>query len=315
MPRREAQAARAAGSGPSGTPPPNRIHDLTPDEALEYGVAKSPALVRPPVSLKFHSGRFGEAQILPSSIEVFEKALPQLAPLNDLFGTVMPERRRAAYFQEAERSRQQAWIWIRRQGWKGSTRVIRHDASRHMVAFRYPDGVDAESLKNILQHHGTNELYVSIGLRRARMFFASQLTAESLQADRLWLAPPDSVYQTQRRSHFRLRFEEPSAFQAGIALTTNAPLFNYSVVDLSANGCQLSVDRSRSKLFRPDTACARIVLGVYGRKIECQGVVRWKRGDRVGIQFVSLSKEEEEGLQLFVMEESLAYLKTHVLTE
>lgn len=268
---------------------------------------------RPSVSLANHSGVYGKHRASPERVKYFEKARPSLAPLRKVFEQVSGAEIKQRFMKEAQGHGHSALLWIARQKWKSQFEILSYDPSVGQLALKYPRGLSAQSLKLVFSSLKAEKLFASIALKRARLFFFENPNNLSFAVESLVLKSSAEMFQTQRRSHFRLRWDKPGSFRVLVAHEGAQILRDYVAVDISANGCQLIMGEAALKSVARGTVFPRVCFNIYGNSVECSGVVRWKKDDRVGIQFYNLGLDDEEGIQLFVMEESYNYLKEFVV--
>ena len=178
-----------------------------------------------------------------------------------------------------------------------------------IVSFRSPEYV--EGILRDLERTKNTHCFVSLALRRARVFFKVRVLGGYL--NELAIAIPDRMFEVQRRRNTRLKIgdDEQLIMKLWFEDTPAKAPIHARLVDLSAHGAGLSVAPSKQKFFAPKSSIKKIVLEINQRKIQLTGEVRntLKQKDRfrVGIEFHHVHSRDEQFLEFFVFERNRDY--------
>lgn len=258
---------------------------------------------------------FGTHKSDARRVSYLNKTMPHLAPVPKLFNTINSKSERQDLLHEAQGRKCVATLWTPQQKWKAHFSIQGYDANTEKLLLGYPSGSSSELIKNIFDTMKVKHLFISVPLGRTRIFFTDRFVESALLAGRFELKSPAEMFQTQRRSHFRLAWSEPAEFKVALTPDADSKPTEFMISDLSANGCQLILGKGSHAFLKRGKLFSKISFDIYKRRIECMAVVRWIKGNRVGLQFVQLSNQDEEGIQLFVLEESYDYLRSYVVPD
>jgi len=269
---------------------------------------------RPTVYLSGTSGIFGNHKVSTERIAFYDHAVKQMLPSPQLFKPVTSTSKRNFFLKEARDKGANATLWTRQQKWKGQFDIISYYAHSNSLILAYSKENDRFSCaRTFKEFAGEPLIYLSFSLVRARVFSPMELSQIQTPPEGLTLKVSNELFETQRRSHFRLRWKDTSErMQIKVMSQQGVASQFYPAADLSANGCKLCVNETQAAAFSVGQICPKITLKIYDKNIECTGVVRWKSDGRLGIQFLSIQDADEKGLQLYIMEESYEYLKNYI---
>ena len=268
---------------------------------------------------------FGNHKVLPEKIPVFETAVLDLSgPQKDLFQALSQQKRNSVIKEFGEKNANPV-IWIKNQKWKSHFVTETLNISEGLLRLKFPPGVSKASVTQALAAHEIEEVYVSVPLRRGRAFFATPKGTLKIDNLGITLKIPDNIFQTQRRRDFRLILNPIRGFPVHLKPQSTKPRMTFTACNISAGGCQLVLSEHQASLFKRNQTCPEIDFLIFDKKIPCAGIVRWKRSTpkdkaterdayRIGIEFYQMSESDQEGVQLFVLEESFGYLKSFIST-
>ena len=273
--------------------------------------AKTAAQSRPTVQLRNGSGSFGNHQAPRERLEYLDSAARTLAKLNKLFQEVSPDSKRTLLLNESFARKRPAILWSQQQKWKRRLDVISFNKESNSLILGHGDRSSHNEFIEEFKNLGPDTVFfLCLNLERARIFSALQNQKSQIEAEGLRVQLSGELFETQRRSHFRLHWQD-SRDRIQVSAQFPKPA-EFVASNISAHGIQLLLSNHDPLKFKKGQLLTGVKFKVYDQLIECSAVVRWTQHDRMGLQFLYLPEESEMGLQLYVMEESYTYLKAHV---
>ncbi len=258
------------------------------------------------------TGRFGQHQVEVARLEFIKKTQPILQRYQELFQILTEEQEKQTFLEEASEFQAKATLWTEGQQWQRECRVRTVDEKRKHIFFAYPPGFDLEAFRGEIIKLKSQEIFASVNLRRSRIFFSQHIDHVQFGSRGLMFQIPRVFYQTQRREHFRLELGRANMLNAQLTLP-NQEKVQVGLGNMSAGGVLLYMDSAKAKLLQIAHTCPEIKFTVYGEEVACSARVQWKKKSpdgsdhQVGLQFMVISPIIQEGLSLFVMEESFEY--------
>lgn len=252
---------------------------------------------------------FGELKnIGEGKLNFYEKSRNRLAPIEENIKQLDDHRNLLKMYQEAAQSECRAMVWIAKQKWKQEFVVSSFDPDRLSLRLRCPKAWIPESLKTLFQTEGVSQIFVSLELRRARIFLSGPYSPSNVSNDGLIVSCEDRAFQSQRRRDFRLTNGDGSILVAKLKLRGVEGDFDLVFADISAGGAGVVIPEKLVGKFYQESKLDHLSFQIYGITINCSAKVRWVKDGKAGIQFHRMDEKDKEGIQLFVFEESYNYL-------
>jgi c-di-GMP-binding flagellar brake protein YcgR len=266
-------------------------------------------------------GKFGRHTVDVQKLQIFEKAIEQTGPTEKLF-VPLSEKKKKYGLTELAKNKSDVTLWAKHQVWKEKLELDQISFEKALIFLKVTKLSVLDALRELISKKTIQELYVSCVLKTGKMFFAIPVSELRFESQRIIFRIPPKVFQVQRRDHLRL--EHKGLPEVKLA----SPKFSFDneqkpramkVLDIGAGGAQISVSSEIGLKLRRGQNIPHFEVTLYGQRIVCGAVIRWKKilknnllqptEFRVGLKFLNLSEKDEEGLQLFVFEESLDLIK------
>lgn len=214
--------------------------------------------------------------------------------------------------QETTRGLGAAMLWTKNQSLVINTHFKLWSKTDQRLYAHVPLGVTGPGLEDHLRRVGSQEVYCSVSLTRANIFF--RCTYTGWDAAGLIFSVPKEVYKVQRRNDLRFSIPEGHVLK----VTFEDPTFpekqmTRKVIDLSAGGLAFLVPETESAFFVQDQKLKGLSFRIKTRDITTQAVVKHKAplspntrlpGVKIGVAFDRLSAGDQQWIHAYVFEET-----------
>ncbi len=298
-------------SAPSGEAGADILEDLQ-KEAKEAGFMPEVASP-PPKRVTLPKSGFGnKTYIQPQRLKLYSKALAKLAPKPGLFQVVGDPEERLSYLKEVKLLNSPATIWTPHQKLREVSKVDEFSLETKTFRIQYPTGFSQSGFRSALDTHQADRVYFNVNLNRTALFFAQSRSELDMRNDGFHVPLPDSIYEVQRRAHFRLKISDDRNF-----IVELGPSGSGRIIDISAGGLGVEVEPQIAQRYKQGDILPNISFEIYGKRLHCSGQVRWikqgKAEHAIGLKFIKLDPFDAEGIHLFVMEENFDYINEHLV--
>ncbi|OFZ54428.1 MAG: hypothetical protein A2428_02870 [Bdellovibrionales bacterium RIFOXYC1_FULL_54_43] len=250
-------------------------------------------------------------QLTPDIQNNIEQLKKDLNAKQALFSRIANPGTRFSYVRELEKSHLPAVLWTAGQKIKFSAKIERFDQDSDAVILQAPAGDDARQL---VSEDASGQVFVNISLHRGSLFFVTNRGRIQIEGACLRIPMPETLYEVQRRSHFRLPIPAEKLAFAVVAGQMH-PLLN-----LSGGGMALMVKGSDKDRFAQGTILEDVGFDLCGTEIHCAAEVRWVKPDAngsnftIGIQFKDLDPMHQQKISLYVLEEGFGAMSDETVS-
>lgn len=169
-----------------------------------------------------------------------------------------------------------------------------------------PPDLDAKAFKTKLEDSGSKECFFSVSLARANIFFKTMYRYHDRGGLQFHL--PIQIYKVQRRKDMRFPIQPPYK----IILSFDDPQFvdrrmERTMFDVSASGLSFILENDDAPLFPNGVMITNLSFSLRDRLIRCNGEVRHRKQNKVGVLFKGLAAVDAQHIAAFVFEESRKY--------
>lgn len=211
-----------------------------------------------------------------------------------------------------------AMIWTAKQDQVLHSHLsLLSEIDKHVMV-RRPTDFDVLAFEQGLAQKGTPEVFFSVSLVSANIFFRSKYVGAD--ADELAFAVPETIYKVQRRSD--VRFPIPDGHVLHVTYldpADAAKTVTRKVLDISAGGICFLIASEETEAFPQNMPLSQLSFTLHQRQFTVDGVVRHvgpladqkrksspQRRDawRVGVQFVGMRPADNHAVAAYVLEES-----------
>lgn len=216
---------------------------------------------------------------------------------------------------ECARSGALAQIFTRSQKVILVSKLAAVKANEMELVFRCDVTSDPKLFLVDLHGSGSTDCYVNLTNERNKLFFKTGFV--TFFDDKLVTAYPKDVFRVQRREFLRYKVPRTHVLRAEL-ISDELPEvpFSKKLIDLSAGGVGVMLDKDEAPFFAGGTKLSRIKFTVNGRVIHATGEVRHARPTSVdgkqmfvaGILFVQMHPADRAFINQFVFEHHRAML-------
>lgn len=174
---------------------------------------------------------------------------------------------------------------------------------------------ESQSFKDALSKQKSYDLYFSVSLTHANIFFRARYIG--YDAGGLKFELPEKIFKVQRRKDVRFTIRDGHLLK----IKFKDPIFPETEVekkafDISAGGLSIIVSPEEEVLFQPGLTLKGLRFTIQNRSIECEGEVRHSLplpksnrppGVKVGILFRSIRAGDAQHIATYIFEESRKY--------
>lgn len=238
-----------------------------------------------------------------------EKRPPEFAPVT--------ERKEAiSLLKEAAKTLAPVTIWAKDQELTLRSHVSHYGASESLLYVQIPSETEPRKFSQDLKKRGLVELYFSVSLARANIFFKADFYDFDPAGFRFSL--PEKVFKVQRRNEFRHQI--PDGYLLRVEFSD--PLFaeqraSKKVIDISAGGLAFEVEEVEGPIYHPDLEIRDLNLTINGKRLSLNAKIKHNKaipkggrykGVKVGVAFEKMREADSQLIATYVFEESRKYL-------
>lgn len=235
-------------------------------------------------------------------------AAPRFAPIQDR-GEIK------LMLSEAIKSAASTVLWTKNQERVVNTLLSGYNDLDDSLTAVTPKNFDAEGFKAVVTQLEKPEIFFSVSLARANVFFKCDLIG--ITAKEIRFTAPKALYKVQRRKSFRLPIPDGYVVYAEF----DDPLFpetrqKKKLIDISAGGVSFYTNIEDQGRYTQGQQLKQFSFKIKNRDIQCIGEVRHSNmlsgrtrshGVKVGVQFKGLRVADVQFIAAYVFEESRKY--------
>jgi c-di-GMP-binding flagellar brake protein YcgR len=206
-------------------------------------------------------------------------------------------------------------LWTKDQEHTLNSHVGLFSEAMNTLYVAIPKGFDARAFLDELKAKGLKEVFFSVSLTRANIFFKTELNG----ADRAGLvfAKPERVYKVQRRRDLRFRIPDGMVLPMEHADPLSpASALKRKVIDLSAGGMGFLVSYDDEAVYAVGLVLKDLHFTIGGRPFTLDAEIRHVQplppegrfpGVKVGVSFRNIRESDSQWIASFVFEQSRRY--------
>ena len=236
--------------------------------------------------------------------------------LQNAFAPIDDPKEQTTLFKEAVSSLASVMVWTKNQENLIKTHVVHLEKDGTGFAIWQPKDVDGRKFITMATAMKPPLFFFSVSLARANIFFSALFRDISETGIRFF--KPAQIFKVQRRKDFRLPIPAGYVVRVEFDDPVQFPLrANLKIADISAGGLSFLIEEDDLGAYPKGAILQNMVFRIRGRDIHTRGEVRDARAiettnspvklAKVGIQFVSLQKGDDQVIASYVFEESRKY--------
>jgi hypothetical protein len=232
------------------------------------------------------------------------------------FVLVESKKETETFLQEGVRTFASTILWTKNQETVINTYLTSLDPDHGEIFVWLPKEVDPVMFRTALLKSGNLDIYFSVSISRANLFFKAELLGFEPGAFRFKF--PREVYKVQRRKDFRLPV--PDGYTVYVDLpdpTLKGVRYKRKILDISAGGIAVLGTLEEEAVYAVGQKLENVKFKLRTRDITIHCEVRYVKsysitgknlGVKIGLQFINLKNSEAQFIAAYVFEESRKYL-------
>lgn len=225
---------------------------------------------------------------------------------NSLFRPVENSDHRYRYLMELAQANCRAVLWTRGQKLRVSVLADYFDLANQSLRLQKTIESDYRELCKQIQGGSEEPLFVNFGLFTGALFFVLPICRLTLVEDQVSIPISSDLYEVQRRIY--PRYQIPNDQKIYLYVGSR----NYRILNLSAGGVAIQIKTVDEKYFEKGIRFDTVLFQIQEYEFRCGAQVRWIRKNpdhtlQAGIQFIGLSAESEEKINLYVYEHGFQF--------
>ena len=211
-----------------------------------------------------------------------------------------------------------AMMWTKDQEDQLSTHLSMVSETEQSLLCWLPTDFDAEAFSQKIVLRGSPEVFFSVSLPSANIFFKTKFL--SFDRNSLTFALPEKIFKVQRRQNLRFTIPDGRIIKVQFSDPTGTDQkVIRKIHDLSAGGLAFLVEMSDEALYPKGLRIPDLSFTVNSRAIQAEAEVRHTseapllskasraRGIKVGVQFFNLKASDFQHIATFVFDENRRY--------
>lgn len=210
-------------------------------------------------------------------------------------------------------------LWTKNQEQLINSHIGYYNAENQQLQVWLPQELEISKFTETLAKIGDSELFFSVSLSRANIFFRAPFKGTDSKA--LLFAVPAKVFKIQRRKDMRLTIPEGHVLKIEYADPLGSQSIQKKALDISAGGCSIVVPAEEEVVYQPGLVLRGVTFTIRNRKITVEGEIRHTlalpdrgtgSGIKLGILFKNITQADASFIQAYVFEETRALLSRFI---
>jgi hypothetical protein len=219
------------------------------------------------------------------------------------------------FLREAGKTFSSVMLWTKDQEEVVNSRISLYSDSTGNFYVAAPKGFDARKFMDDLATRENQDVFFSISLVRANLFFKTRLVGVGTAG--MQFAKPDRLYKVQRRRDLRFRIPDGMA----LPMEHQDPLFPESllkrkVIDISAGGLGFLIPYDEEPVYPVGLLLKGLRFTLNGRAFSLDAEIRHVQvlpaegrfqGVKVGVRFKDIRQADNQWIASYVFDQSRRY--------